>query len=119
MNAVVSDVNLAESPKPPSLWRNRAFNLLWGSHAVSGLGSSMSQLAIPLLTLGITGSPIKAGIVGTAAATVRFAAHLPAGVITDRMDRRRLLEAIARDQARLAETNLAGPPIGGALFASR
>jgi len=36
--------------KLPSLWRNKAFNLLWGSQA-------LSRLALPLLTLTITGAP--------------------------------------------------------------
>src|SRR5687767_8018923 len=77
--------------KLPSLWRNRAFNLLWGSQALSHLGSSMSGLAMPLLTLGITGSPVQAGVVGTAGALVRLACQLPAGVVTDRFERRRLM----------------------------
>ncbi|WP_051366442.1 MFS transporter [Hamadaea tsunoensis] len=87
---VTPTVEIADPP-PPSLWRNRAFNLLWTSQALSGLGSAMSNLALPLLTLGITRSPIQAGVVGTASAVVRLACQLPAGVLTDRMDRRRLM----------------------------
>ncbi len=93
-----------EERKPPSLWRNRAFNLLWGSQALSHLGTSMSSLAMPLLTLGITGSPIRAGIVGTASAAVRFVCTLPAGVITDRLDRRRLM--LTADAVQLAAYGL-------------
>jgi len=85
--------------KPPSLWRIKAFRLLWGSQALSDLGSSMSGLAMPLLTLGLTGSPVKAGIVGTSAAIVRLACQLPAGVVTDRIDRRRLM--LVADAVRL------------------
>ncbi len=166
----------AQEAKLPSLWRNRAFNLLWGSQALSGLGSSISGLAMPLLTLAITGSPILAGIVGFVWAGVQLATQMPIGVVTDRFDRRKLMltadavrltakallawavltgranlawiiavtvvdamftvlhqtsqfgavraivplpqvaEATAANQARLAATNLAGPPIGGALF---
>ena len=36
MIAVVFDVKVASAPKSPSLWRNPAFNLLWGSQAISG-----------------------------------------------------------------------------------
>src|SRR5690348_12792102 len=81
----------AVEQKLPSLWRNKAFNLLWGSQTLSHLGTSMSQLAMPLLTLGITRSPVQAGLVGTAAGLVRLAFQLPAGVVADRFDRRRLM----------------------------
>jgi MFS family permease len=91
VSATSGDVKAVENPDLPSLWRNRAFNLLWGSQALSDLGSSISSLALPLLTLGITGSPIQAGIVGTASAVARIAGQLPAGVIIDRVDRRRLM----------------------------
>jgi MFS family permease len=86
-----AEVSASPAQKPPSLWRNGAFNLLWGSQALSDLGSSMSALALPLLTLAITGSPIQAGVVGTASALVRLACQLPAGVVTDRIDRRKLM----------------------------
>ncbi|MEV6970800.1 MFS transporter [Hamadaea sp. NPDC051192] len=85
--------------KPPSLWRNKAFTLLWSSQALSDLGSSMSSLAMPLLTLAITGSPIQAGVVGTSAAVVRLVCQLPAGVVTDRIDRKRLM--LVADAVRL------------------
>jgi predicted MFS family arabinose efflux permease len=89
------EVPALSSSKPgqklPGLWRNRDFNLLWGSQALSHLGSSMSGLALPLLTLGITGSPVQAGLVGTASALVRLVCQLPAGVVTDRFERKRLM----------------------------
>jgi MFS family permease len=100
MTATPTEVSASPAQKPPSLWRNGAFNLLWGSQALSDLGSSMSGLAMPLLTLTITGSPIQAGIVGTASALVRLACQLPAGVITDRIDRRKLM--LVADGVRLA-----------------
>lgn len=99
MTVTPTDAATAHDQKPPTLWRNRAFNLLWGSQALSDLGSSMSGLALPLLTLGITGSPIQAGVVGTASAVVRLICQLPAGVITDRLDRRRLM--LVADAVRL------------------
>ncbi|MEU4236551.1 MFS transporter [Actinoplanes sp. NPDC026619] len=73
------------------LWRNREFNLLWTSQSLSDLGASIAQLAVPLLVLELTGSPVKAGVVGTTALLARLAARLPAGVLADRIDRRRTL----------------------------
>jgi MFS family permease len=82
-----------------TLWRNREFNLLWSSQSLSDLGSAIAQLAIPLLVLDQTGSPVKAGVVGTTALVVKLAMRLPAGVLADRIDRRRAM--LACDVVRL------------------
>jgi MFS family permease len=84
----------------PSLWRNSAFNLLWTGQCLSDTGSAIADLALPLLVLQLTGSPSKAGLVGTAALTVTAACRLPAGALADRFDRRRLM--IVCDVIRLA-----------------
>lgn len=104
--AAIDDVTPPVPPKLPSLWRNRDFNLLWTSQVMSDLGSAMSGLALPLLTLGLTGSPVKAGVVGSAAALVRLAGQLPAGVISDRFDRRKMM--LIADAARLLLYGLLG-----------
>jgi MFS family permease len=76
---------------PANLWRNREFNLLWISQALSDLGNAISALAVPLLILSITGSAVQAGLVGTIGLVVMVAARLPAGVLADRLDRRRIM----------------------------
>lgn len=81
------------------LWRNREFNLLWTSQALSDLGAAIAQLAVPLLVLELTGSAVQAGVVGTTALVARLAVRLPAGVLADRVDRRRTL--LACDAVRL------------------
>jgi MFS family permease len=73
---------------------------------MSDLGSSMSGLAFPLLTLAITRSPVQAGVVGTAGALIRLVCQLPAGVVTDRFERRRLM--LAADVIRLAVYGILG-----------
>jgi len=74
-----------------TLRQNREFMLLWSGQALSSLGSQISGVAFPLLVLGLTGSPAKAGIVGFAAALpVPFLA-LPAGLLADRVNRRQLM----------------------------
>ncbi|QDP97294.1 MFS transporter [Microlunatus elymi] len=87
-------------PGATSLWRNRDFNLLWSSQALSGLGTSMSSLAYPLVILALTDNPVFAGAVGTGARIVSTVVRMPAGVLVDRVDRRRLL--LACDAIRLA-----------------
>ena len=37
-----------EAGKRDSLWRHRDFMLLWGGQTVSEMGSSVTQLALPL-----------------------------------------------------------------------
>ncbi|GAA4208333.1 MFS transporter [Actinocatenispora rupis] len=75
----------------PSLWRNRDFTLLWASQTLSDTGSAITSLAYPLLILALTGSAVAAGAVGTTALVVRTALQLPAGVLVDRVNRRRLM----------------------------
>jgi MFS family permease len=86
-------------PEPPSLWRNRDFQLLWIGQAASALGSRASTIAYPLLVLALTGSPADAGIVGFAATIPYLVLQLPAGVLVDRVDRRRAM--LACDAGRL------------------
>ena len=84
---------------PESLWRNREFNLLWVSQSLSDVGNSISTLAVPLLVLALTHSPVQAGLVGTVGLIVMVLCRLPAGVLVDRIDRRRLM--LAADAIRL------------------
>jgi MFS family permease len=75
----------------PPLAANREFWLMWVGQASSTLGSHSSTIAIPLLVLALTQSPAAAGLVGfvDTAAVVML---LPvAGVIADRVNRRRLM----------------------------
>ncbi|WP_328862858.1 MFS transporter [Streptomyces sp. NBC_00306] len=95
-----------ESGRPPSLWRNREFNLLWAGQCLSDLGSAMANLALPLLVLHLTGSPAQAGLVGTTGLLVTLVCRLPAGVLADRLDRRRLM--IVCDVLRIAAYTVLG-----------
>ncbi|GAB1691800.1 MFS transporter [Krasilnikovia sp. M28-CT-15] len=103
--SAASDTGVAGATEPAtSLWRNRDFNLLWTSQTLSDLGASLSTLAMPLLVLVLTGSPVQAGLVGTLSLVVQLVCRLPAGVAADRVDRRRAM--IVCDLVRL--TALAG-----------
>lgn len=152
--------------------------LLWSGEALSQLGSQASSVAFPLLILSLTGSAAKAGVVGLAKWLPMALAALPAGMLADRLDRKRLMisadairallvgsipvalalghvsfaqvvavafldgclftlryvcersalahvvepeqvpSAVAQNEGRTFAANLAGPPLGGLLFAA-
>jgi predicted MFS family arabinose efflux permease len=58
---------------------------------VSTVGSRASSVAFPLLVLALTGSPSKAGLVGFAQTLPFPLLFLVAGIVVDRVDRKRLL----------------------------
>lgn len=73
------------------LWRNADFLLLWSGQAVSALGSSVSRLALPLLTLALTHSPAQAGFIAALQSLPYLLFSLPAGALIDRWDRKRVM----------------------------
>jgi predicted MFS family arabinose efflux permease len=75
------------------LSRNRDYVLLWSGSTISALGSQVSTVALPLLVLSLTGSAAKAGVVGLAKWLPLAVFSLPAGVLADRVDRKRLMIA--------------------------
>ena len=75
----------------PPLRRNRDFVLLQTGMLLSATGSNVSRIAYPLLVLAVTGSAAKAGLVGTAEIVPLAALGLAAGVVADRVDRRRIM----------------------------
>jgi MFS family permease len=78
--------------RPVSLWRNRDYLLLWlGEAGISSLGTGISQLAFPLLILAMTHSPAAAGFAGALQQVPPLLFNLPAGALTDRWDRRRVM----------------------------
>lgn len=88
------------TPKPKSLWRNRDFLLLWSGQSVSEMGSTVSQVALPLVAVVLLHASTFAVGLLTAAETVCFLlVALPAGLVVDRVAKRRLM--IWCDLARL------------------
>ncbi len=73
------------------LWRNRAYMLLWSGQMVSSIGTRVSLLAFPLLVLAITHSPAQAGLVAALRGLPYAIFILPAGVLIDHWDRKRVM----------------------------
>lgn len=57
------------------------------------LGTQLSVVAFPLLVLELTGSPFRAGLVGTVGLVPVVCLSLPFGVLADRVDRKRAMIA--------------------------
>ncbi|MER5387333.1 MFS transporter [Streptomyces sp. NPDC002688] len=77
--------------KPSPLRSNVRFRLLWGGSALSVMAERSSTMAFTLLVLWHTGSKSAAGLVGFSALLPMLVMQLPAGVLVDRWDRRRVM----------------------------
>ena len=73
------------------LARNRGFRLLFSASAVSNLGDGISALAFPWLATLLTRDPLLIGAVAAAGRLPWLLFSVPAGVVVDRADRRRLM----------------------------
>lgn len=82
----------------PPLGQNRDFAIYWAGQALSSLGDGFAMVATPLLVLGATGSVAAMGGITAVTTGGQLIASLGAGLIADRLDRRRLM--IACDAAR-------------------
>ncbi len=69
----------------------RDYRLLWSGTVITQIGQWMQQVAIGWLILDLTNSPTYLGIVGFARGLPMLFLALPAGVMADRFDRRKLL----------------------------
>lgn len=73
------------------LARNRDFTILWIGDTVSELGSALSMFVFPLIAYALSGSALTAALVEAAYLGGLCATLLPAGVLADRVDRRRIM----------------------------
>ena len=73
------------------LSKNRDFTVLWIGDTVSELGSALSMFAFPLIAYALSGSALTAALVEAAYLGGLCATLLPAGVLADRVDRKRIM----------------------------
>ncbi|UNM16629.1 MFS transporter [Streptomyces formicae] len=81
------------------MWRDRDFAVFWAAQTLSVVGDSFALIALPLLVLHATGSVAQMGLLTAVAGAASLVAGVFAGVMVDRLDRRKLL--IACDVARM------------------
>ncbi|HEX6682109.1 MAG TPA: MFS transporter [Candidatus Limnocylindrales bacterium] len=72
---------------------NVDFRRYWLGQVFSDIGTQLSLVAFPLLVLSLGGSAAQAGGIATGSLVARTVCRLPAGVLVDRWDRRRVMVA--------------------------
>jgi len=78
----------------------RDFGVFWVAQTLSVVGDSFALIALPLLVLHATGSVARMGLLTAVAGVASVVAGVFAGVVVDRLDRRKLL--IGSDLVRMA-----------------
>lgn len=96
-----------------NLRRNHDFTVLWVGQTISELGSRISMFVFPLLAYAITGSALWAAAAEAAHLLGLVATLLPAGVLADRTDRRRLMRAASATGSLLYATLVAAALTSG------
>lgn len=81
-------VNAKKDIGEVSLYRNRAFVILWTGGIVSEVGSSMSTLVFPLVGFALTGSTFLAGLAATGVLIGELLGRLVSGPLVDRWAKR-------------------------------
>lgn len=66
---------------------------LWSSSVISNLGDGVTAIALPWLSSAVTRNAVLIALVGVAGRIPWLVFSLPAGVITDRLDRRKIMVA--------------------------
>jgi len=77
--------------KKPKIPLGANYWKLWSSSLVSNLGDGVAQIAYPWLASAVTRSPVLIALIAVVQRLPWLLFSLPAGVITDRVDRRKLM----------------------------
>lgn len=86
---MATEATAAKTPKQESL--GRPFWQLWTASVISNLGDGIGFIAYPWLASAVTRSPLLLAIVGMMGTLPWLLFSIPAGVIIDRFDRRRIV----------------------------
>jgi MFS family permease len=92
-----------------------AYRRLWLGMMLSRAGSAMTTFAVSLQVYDLTRSPAAVGGIGVASFVPVLLITLPGGTLADRVDRRRLVLAVAVGQTALSAVLFALAAFGGTL----
>ena len=78
-------------PDKPSLFRDRDFTLYFFAGAISGAGTTITLVVLPILVFQLTGSAFLTGLLGALEVIPYIVFGLFAGALADRLNRRRMM----------------------------
>ena len=81
----------AEATKAPKVRLGRSYWTLWSASVVSNIGDGVAAIAYPWLASAITRDPFLIALIAVAQRLPWLVFSLPAGVITDRLDRKKIM----------------------------
>ncbi|RAZ34903.1 MFS transporter [Microbacterium sp. SMR1] len=111
-SVTASRTRSADSGRPRPLGRN--FSRLWTAAAFSNLADGLGRTAVPLIATTLTRDPLLISLLGASAFVPWLVFGVPAGVIVDRFDRRRVM-ALANSVRGAAAVGLAVLTVTGSL----
>src|SRR5579883_1613341 len=94
MQQLSSSSSPSPSPSSPSIGsalRHEAFRAMWLAAICSNVGNWLQDVGESWLMLSLSASPVLLAMVTTSFTVPAFALMLPAGVLSDRFDRRKIL----------------------------
>ena len=94
----------ATTTKPEKIRLSRDYWRLWTASVISNLGDGISAIAYPWLASAVTRDPVLIALIAVAQRIPWLVFTLPAGVITDRLDRRKIM--VTMDVVRATLTTL-------------
>ena len=101
----MTDVAADTAPsKKPRVKLGANYWKLWTSSVISNLGDGVTAIALPWLSSAVTRNAMLIALVGVAGRIPWLLFSLPAGVITDRLDRRKIMVAAQVSRALLMFT---------------
>jgi MFS family permease len=89
----VPDIASEAAERAPKTKLGANYWKLWTSSVISNLGDGVTMIALPWLSSAVTRNAILIALVGVAGRIPWLVFSLPAGVITDRVDRRKIMFA--------------------------
>ena len=93
---------MTTTTKPAKVRLSRDYWRLWTASVISNLGDGISAIAYPWLASAVTRDPVLIALIAVAQRLPWLVFTLPAGVITDRLDRRKIM--VSMDMVRAALT---------------
>jgi predicted MFS family arabinose efflux permease len=73
------------------LWRNQAFVVFWSARTISFAGTGITMVVLPVLVYGMTHSPAWVAALGLIEFVPYLSFGLLAGVVADRMNRKKIM----------------------------